>query len=168
MQKNNESFHHKAEKLGNTIVDYFHIFGLFVLGFTVIYAAFVSYFEIISSGHPTLKDILLIFIYLEVGAMIGIYFKTRRLPVQFLIYIAITALTRVLTIDIKTMSNAHILTITGAILMLVVAIYIINYTFKNDSNCETCDVYNKNSKEDSKSDDNSNISLIDIANKKPD
>ena len=33
--------------------------------------------------------------------MVGIYFKTRRLPVRFLIYIAITALTRMLTVDIK-------------------------------------------------------------------
>jgi len=37
-----------------------------------------------------------LFIYLEIGAMIGIYFKTTRLPVRYLIYVAITALGRVL------------------------------------------------------------------------
>ena len=37
---------------------------------------------------------LLLFIYLEVGAMVGIYFKTNHMPVRFLIYVAITALTR--------------------------------------------------------------------------
>jgi hypothetical protein len=38
----------------------------------------------------------LLFIYLEIGAMVGIYFKTTRLPVRYLLYIAITALARVL------------------------------------------------------------------------
>ncbi|MES9976912.1 phosphate-starvation-inducible protein PsiE [Candidatus Thiodiazotropha sp. LNASS1] len=69
-----------------------------------------------------------LFIYLELGAMVGIYFKTRRLPVQFLIYIAITALTRMLTIDIKGMPDKTILTVTGAILMLTLAILILRYT----------------------------------------
>ena len=38
----------------------------------------------------------LLFIYLEFGAMVGIYFKTTRRPVRYLIYIAMTALGRVL------------------------------------------------------------------------
>ena len=37
--------------------------------------------------------------------MTGIYFKARQLPVQFLLCIAITNLTRMLTIDIKSMTN---------------------------------------------------------------
>ena len=35
-------------------------------------------------GYAKLKDILLLFIYLELGAMVSIYFKTHQLPVQFL------------------------------------------------------------------------------------
>jgi protein PsiE len=57
-----------------------------------------------AQGRATLADILLLFIYLEIGlfiyleigAMVGVYFKTTRLPVRYLIYIAITALARVL------------------------------------------------------------------------
>ncbi len=33
--------------------------------------------------------------------MVGIYFKTNHMPVRFLIYIAITALTRLLIADIQ-------------------------------------------------------------------
>ncbi|MES9923331.1 MAG: phosphate-starvation-inducible PsiE family protein [Candidatus Thiodiazotropha endolucinida] len=44
------------------------------------------------------------------------------------IYIAITALTRMLTIDIKGMPDKTILTVTGAILMLILAILILRYT----------------------------------------
>jgi phosphate starvation-inducible membrane PsiE len=50
----------------------------------------------ITAGRAGLDDILLLFIYLELGTIVGIYFKTDRLPVLFLLYVAITALTRFL------------------------------------------------------------------------
>ena len=111
----------RMEVVGSVFVDSFHILALFVIGGTVIWSATVEYIAIIGRGSPTLKDILLLFIYLEVGAMVGIYFKTKRLPVVFLIYIAITALTRVLTVDIKTMEWEKILVLSGAILVLAIA-----------------------------------------------
>ncbi|MEW7978226.1 MAG: phosphate-starvation-inducible PsiE family protein [Candidatus Sedimenticola endophacoides] len=70
---------------------------------------------------------LLLFIYLELGAMVGIYFKTKRLPVRFLIYIAITALTRLLAIDVKVMEDLRILAITGAILLLSLSVLVLRY-----------------------------------------
>ncbi len=118
------------------MVEVFHTVGLFVIGATVIWSSVTVYLEMISHGHATLKDILLLFIYLELGAMVGIYFKTRRMPVQFLIYIAVTALTRLLTIDIKTMSNETILTLTGAILMLTFAILVLRYGTSKLSNTQ--------------------------------
>ncbi|MES9829739.1 MAG: phosphate-starvation-inducible PsiE family protein [Candidatus Thiodiazotropha sp.] len=64
-----------------------------------------------------------------IGCDGGHLLKTRRLPVQFLIYIAITALTRMLTIDTKRMpGNTILATVTGAILMLTLAILILRYT----------------------------------------
>ena len=119
---------HIIEKTGDYMVETFHIIGLFVIGATVVWSGVVAYMEMIDHGYATLKDILLLFIYLELGAMVGIYFKTRRLPVQFLIYIAITALTRMLTIDIKGMANEAIITVTGAILLLTLAILVLRYS----------------------------------------
>lgn len=112
----------RMEFIGNVLVETFHILALFVIGGTVIWSAVEEYLIIIKAGHPTLKDILLLFIYLEIGAMIGIYFKTKRLPVVFLLYIAITALTRVLTVDIKIMDWAHVLSLSGAILILALSV----------------------------------------------
>ena len=112
----------RLELAGNIFVESFHILALFVIGGTVIWSAVEEYLIIVKAGHPTLKDILLLFIYLEIGAMVGIYFKTKRLPVVFLIYISITALTRVLTVDIKTMDWPHILVLSGAILILALSV----------------------------------------------
>lgn len=112
----------RLQKLGNMLVESFHILALFVIGGTVLWSAIEEYLTIIKAGHPTLKDILLLFIYLEIGAMIGIYFKTKRLPVVFLLYIAITALTRVLTVDIKTMEWQLVLALSVAILILALSV----------------------------------------------
>ncbi|WP_455375577.1 phosphate-starvation-inducible protein PsiE [Kaarinaea lacus] len=112
----------RLQKLGNMLVESFHILALFVIGGTVLWSAAEEYLTIIKAGHPTLKDILLLFIYLEIGAMIGIYFKTKRLPVVFLLYIAITALTRVLTVDIKTMEWQLVLALSVAILILALSV----------------------------------------------
>jgi len=128
---NDNKFHNRIEKAGNLMVDVFHTIGLFVIGATVVWSAVMTYLEMIQHSHATLHDILLLFIYLEIGAMVGIYFKTHKLPVEFLIYIAVTALTRMLTIDIKTMTNQTILTITGAILMLTLAILVLRYAASN-------------------------------------
>jgi phosphate starvation-inducible membrane PsiE len=117
----------QIERVGDYMVELFHLLGLFVIGVTVIWSGAHEYLGMLEQGHASLKDILLLFIYLELGAMVGIYFKTHRLPVRFLIYIAITALTRMLTVDIKSMSNETILTLTGAILILTVAVLILRY-----------------------------------------
>jgi len=115
----------KIEVFGNALVALFHNLGLFVIGATVVWAAVQTYMPMMEAGHASLHDILLLFIYLELGAMVGIYFKTKHLPVRFLIYIAITALTRMLTIDIKTMSNEQILTICAATLILAIAVFVL-------------------------------------------
>lgn len=120
------SYSKKLENLGNALVDSFHLLALFIIGFTVIWSAAYEYLDIIQKGTASLKDILLLFIYLEIGAMLGIYFKTRKLPVIFLIYIAITALTRVLAVDIKTLDWIKMLSLTGSILILALAGYVLS------------------------------------------
>ena len=116
-----------VEKLGDYLVEFFHLVGLFVIGAAIIWASWAEVFHIIDEGGPKIKDILLLFIYLELGAMVGIYFKTKRLPVRYLIYIAVTALTRLLAIDAKTMSDLSMLAITGSILILCIAVLVLRF-----------------------------------------
>jgi phosphate starvation-inducible membrane PsiE len=121
-----EELKSKAESLGNAMVDVFHILALFAIGATIIWSAVAEYISIVQAGHPSLKDILLLFIYLELLAMVGIYFKTKKLPVVFLIYVALTALTRVLTVDVKTMDSKHLLALSGAILILAISAMVLS------------------------------------------
>jgi protein PsiE len=112
----------RLDRLGDVLVSGFQVVALFVIGATIVWSAAHAYFEMIQAGHARLDDILLLFIYLELGTMVGIYFKTDRLPVLFLLYIAITAMTRFLAVDVKDLAMESILIVTGSILVLTLAV----------------------------------------------
>jgi protein PsiE len=118
----------KIERFGGVLVQSFHIVALFVIGGTVVWSAGHFYLGTMQQGYAKLHDILLLFIYLEIGAMIGIYFRTHRLPVRFLIYVAITALTRMLVIDAEQLSDQRVFTVTGAILVLALASVAVDFS----------------------------------------
>src|SRR5262249_61076260 len=80
-------------------------------------------------GQASIQDILLLFIYLELGAMVGIYFKTNHMPVRFLIYVGITALTRHIVGDIAAHQKLDwsLVTVPVAILLLALASLVVRY-----------------------------------------
>ena len=125
-----EKFEALLDRLGNLAVESFHYIALFIIGCMVIWSAGHTVFDILTvKQFATIDDILLLFIYLELGAMVGIYFKTNHMPVRFLIYIAITALTRLLISDIQHTHKASMdqVIITGSILILAFAILVVRY-----------------------------------------
>ena len=126
-----------AEKYGNILVDGFHSLALFAIGATVVWSAAYAFVLMVAKGHATIEDILLLFIFLELGAMVGIYFKTNHMPVRFLIYVAITALTRMLigaanlaheepAADYRDL-DIHLALVTGSILLLALAALVLRY-----------------------------------------
>jgi protein PsiE len=114
---------------GTLLVDGFHYLALFAIGAAVVWSAVHAFIGMAGKGSAGIGDILLLFIYLELGAMVGIYFKTNHMPVRFLIYVAMTALTRLLIGDVQTHEPREweILTISGAILLLACATLVIRY-----------------------------------------
>ena len=124
-----EEIHEFAAGMGNLLVDSFHYLALFAIGGTIVWSAVVAFIAMMHKGHATIDDILLLFIYLELGAMVGIYFKTNHMPVRFLIYVAMTALTRMMISDIQAHHNPEvkILYIPAAILVLALATLVVRY-----------------------------------------
>ncbi len=123
-----------AERLGNHLVDGFQLMALFIIGGTIVWSAAVSYAKMMQQGVASVEDILLLFIFLELGAMVGIYFKTNRLPVQFLLYVAITVMTRSLasSLNIKDLTDERLLTIAGATLILAIASFVLRYSTEKE------------------------------------
>ena len=114
---------------GTLLVDGFHYVALFAIGSAIVWSAVQAFYGMAAKGGAGIDDILLLFIYLELGAMVGIYFKTLHMPVRFLIYVAMTALTRMLIGDVQAHQPREweILTISGAILLLAIATLVIRY-----------------------------------------
>jgi len=117
----------KTEKIGNTLTTGFHLTALFAIGATIVWSAILAFADMIDKNHAGIEDILLLFIYLELGAMVGIYFQTNHMPVRFLIYVAITALTRLMIgmVNVSHTADWHILIISGSILLLAIGILIL-------------------------------------------
>ncbi len=118
-----------ADLVGKFLVDGFHYLALFAIGGAIVWSAVLAFFAMSTKGHASIDDILLLFIYLELGAMVGIYFKTNHMPVRFLIYVAMTALTRLLITDVQAhhRPDMGIVLVSGAILLLALATLVIRY-----------------------------------------
>ncbi|MCC8344054.1 phosphate-starvation-inducible PsiE family protein [Pseudomonas stutzeri] len=126
--------HERANSLGNLLVEGFHYLGLFAIGAATAWASVAAFVAMFNKGHASIDDILLLFIYLELGAMVGIYFKTNHLPIRFLLYIAITALTRYLIGDVShhPKPDVGLLYLCGGIFFLslsVLAVRFASYKF---------------------------------------
>ena len=115
-----------AERIGDKLVESFELLALFVIGAAIVISASTFVFEMIAARNVSLHDILLLFIYLELGAMVGIYFRTDELPVEFLLYITITVMTRKL-ISAEDLSESRIMVTTGAVLVLAIAVLLLRY-----------------------------------------
>jgi phosphate starvation-inducible membrane PsiE len=118
-----------SQVVGSILVDGFHYLALFAIGAAIVWSAIYAFIGMTAKGHASIDDILLLFIYLELGAMVGIYFKTNHMPVRFLIYVGITALTRLLVGDIATHHKLDwgIIMVAGAILLLALANLVVRY-----------------------------------------
>ncbi len=120
---NVEHVREKIDIIGLVLVEGFHLLALFAIGAVVVWAAVMTFISMFDKSHASIEDVLLLFIYLELGAMVGIYFKTSRMPVRFLIYVAITALTRMMIgfINVNHHPDMGILIIAGTILVMTLA-----------------------------------------------
>lgn len=101
--------------------------GLGVIAIATVVAAIGEVNIMLTAGAVTLPDLLLMFLYLEVLAMVAIYYEQGKLPIRFPLYIGMIALARYLIIEMKNISELRMLVVAGAILILAIAVYIIRY-----------------------------------------
>lgn len=103
------------------------LIGLVVVGFATTVAMGHETWKMVTAQQVTLTDLLLMFLYLEVLAMVGQYFKAGQLPVRFPLYIAMVALARDLILGIHETSEIRMLASAGAIVLLAIGVLLIRY-----------------------------------------
>ena len=83
--------------------------------------------RMIGAGTVTLGDLLMLFLYLEVLSMVNSYFASGKLPMRYPIYIAMVALARYLLLDMKELTETHMLAVAGAILILALSVLVMRF-----------------------------------------
>jgi protein PsiE len=116
-----------ASRIALSILSIIEHVGLVVITVATVIAGAGEVNVMIDAGTVTLADLLLMFLYLEILAMVGLYYQSGKLPVRFPIYIAIVALARYLVLDMKNLDEWRLLGIGLAILLLALAVLAIRY-----------------------------------------
>jgi protein PsiE len=113
--------------IGHKALTWTQDIGLLIDAISTIIAVGFEISSMIDAKIVTLADLLLLFIYLEVLAMVSIYLDSGKLPVRMPMYIAIVALARYLILDMKNLDTWRMLGVAGAALLLAIAILVIRY-----------------------------------------
>jgi len=114
-------------RLGHKAIVFVEDIGLIIIAVSTVIAVGIEINSMIEARTVRLADLLLLFIYLEVLAMVAMYLDTGNLPVRIPLYIAIVALARYMILDMKSMDNWRLLGIAGAILLISVSILVHRY-----------------------------------------
>ncbi|MBJ7475150.1 MAG: phosphate-starvation-inducible PsiE family protein [Polynucleobacter sp.] len=109
-----------------------HIIGLVEKLFLIIIAIFTiaamgqEISTLISNRRVELQDLLLMFIYAEVLGMLAAFYSSHRIPITIPLFIAMTALSRLIILQGKDGNPAILLYESGAIIMIAGACWIIS------------------------------------------
>ena len=121
-----------------------------VIAILTVIAVFQEIYSIYINGKVQLADLLLLFIYTEVLGMIGIFYVSNKIPITLPLFIAMTAIARLIILQGKGMDPIILIYEAGAIFIIALACLVIRYKPKNsyvyqseDDNASTTLVHNK-------------------------
>ena len=101
-----------------------------IAALTVI-AVFQEINSIYNNGKVQLADLLLLFIYTEVLGMIGIFYVSNKIPITLPLFIAMTAIARLIILQGKGMDPIILIYEAGAIFIIALACLVIRYKPRN-------------------------------------
>ena len=117
----------RIQHFGHQFLEWVQIAGLFIVALATMLAIGHQIWTMWLAGLVTLADLLLLFIYLEVLAMVAMYLQAGKLPIRVPIYIAIVALARYLILDMKEMDNWQLLGTAATALLLALCVFVIRF-----------------------------------------
>jgi len=82
---------------------------------------------IVNAGKVDLADLLLLFIYTEVLGMIGVFYASNRIPITLPLFIAMTAIARLIILQGKEMDASVLIYEASAIAIIALACLIVRF-----------------------------------------
>ena len=113
------------------IVKQIQLIALVVILISTVIAFGQEMYQMISVQRVSLADLLLLFLYLEVLAMVRVFWESQSIQITLPLFIAITALARFIILQGKSLNPEILLYEAGAIVLIALAIVILR--FRNSS-----------------------------------
>ena len=117
----------RINNLIRTALEWMQDIGLVIIAIASIFAIGTEVLSMISLQKVALADLLLMFIYLEVLAMVSMYLQSGKMPIRIPLYIAIVALARYLILDMKSMDAWQLVGVSASAFLLAITVLVIRY-----------------------------------------
>ena len=101
---------------------------IFILTGTVVAFGF-EINEMYKAQRVTLADLLLMFIYIEVIGMIGVFWESKTIRITYPLLIAITALSRLIILQDKDSASINLIYQGGAIMLLALSVFFLTLRY---------------------------------------
>ena len=113
------------------IVKQIQLVALVIILVSTVIAFGQEMYQMILVQRVTLADLLLLFLYLEVLAMVRVFWESQSIQITLPLFIAITALARFIILQGKSLNPEILLYEAGAIVLIALSIVIL--IFRNSS-----------------------------------
>jgi len=109
------------------IVKQIQLLALVIILAATVIAFGIEIYQMIEVQKVTLADLLLLFLYLEVLAMVRVFWESQSIQITLPLFIAITALARFIILQGKSINPEVLLYEAGAIVLIAVAILVLRF-----------------------------------------
>ena len=109
------------------IVKQIQLIALIIILAATIIAFGIEIYQMIVVQKVTLADLLLLFLYLEVLAMVRVFWESQSIQITLPLFIAITALSRFIILKGKSINPEVLLYEAGAIVLIAIAILVLRF-----------------------------------------
>ena len=109
------------------IVKQIQLIALIIILAATIIAFGIEIYQMIVVQKVTLADLLLLFLYLEVLAMVRVFWESQSIQITLPLFIAITALSRFIILQGKSINPEVLLYEAGAIVLIAIAILVLRF-----------------------------------------
>ena len=109
------------------IVKQIQLIALVIILAATVIAFGIEIYQMIVVQKVTLADLLLLFLYLEVLAMVRVFWESQSIQITLPLFIAITALSRFIILQGKSINPEVLLYEAGAIVLIAIATLVLRF-----------------------------------------
>ena len=109
------------------IVKQIQLLTLIIILISTVIAIGSELYQMFKIETVTLADLLLLFLYLEVLAMVRVFWESQSIQITLRLFIAITALSRFIILQGKSINPEILVYEAGAILLIALAILVLRF-----------------------------------------